>query len=177
MTAPLAGMADEDLRLLHYTYLNADYNNEVNNDWVDGGYMDDIKKNLGYRLVLDRAVIQENVTISEGFNVKLDFRNVGYASPVKERPMFLVLRKSSGNDEIRFPLDTDIRFWTDSINLEQSFDLPDKLTPGKYTVHLFLPDANQSIANRPEYAIRLANENMWEEKTGYNDLNFTLELK
>jgi len=171
------GMADEDLRLLHYTYLNADYNNEVNNDWVDGGCMDNIKKNLGYRLVLNRAMIPENISISEGFDIELDLSNVGYASPVKERPVFLILRKISGHQEVRLQLDTDIRFWTNLINHKQSFDLPDGLAAGKYSVHLFLPDASQSIADRPEYAIRLANEDMWDKETGYNDLNFTLTLK
>jgi hypothetical protein len=170
-------MADEDLRLLHYTYLNADYNNEVNNDWVDGGCMDNIKKNLGYRLVLNRAMIPENISISEGFDIELDLSNVGYASPVKERPVFLILRKISGHQEVRLQLDTDIRFWTNLINHKQSFDLPDGLAAGKYSVHLFLPDASQSIADRPEYAIRLANEDMWDKETGYNDLNFTLTLK
>ena len=171
------GMADEDLRLLHYTYLNADYNNEVNNDWVDGGCMDDIKKNLGYRLVLNRAVIPETISSSEGFDIELNFKNVGYASPVKERPVFLVLKNASGEEEIRLPLDTDIRFWTDEIDHEQHLELPDDLTAGEYSAHLFLPDANESIADRPEYAIRLANEDMWDEETGYNDLNFTLTLK
>ncbi|MGM0933150.1 MAG: DUF4832 domain-containing protein [Bacteroidota bacterium] len=170
------GMADEDLRLLHYTYLNADYNNEVNNDWVDDGCMDDIKKNLGYRLILDRAVIPENISISDEFDIELDFRNVGYASPVKERPVFLVLRANSGEKEVRLPLDTDIRFWTDSVNHEQTFDLPADLETGEYTVHLFLPDANESIADRPEYAIRLANEKMWDKNKGYNNLDFTINV-
>ncbi|MDT0678556.1 DUF4832 domain-containing protein [Autumnicola musiva] len=169
------GMADEDLRKLHYTYLNADYNNEVNNDWVDGGCMDDIKKNLGYRLVLQRAVIPETISISEQFDIELDFKNVGYASPVKERPVFLVLKNISTQKEIRLPLETDIRFWTNEINLEQSFDLKE-VEAGEYTVHIFLPDSNSSIAERPEYAIRLANKDVWDEETGYNDLNLTLTL-
>ena len=43
---------------------------------------------------------------------------------------------------------------------------------------LNLPDTsnNNIIANRPEYAIRLANENTWEAATGYNNLNHTLTV-
>ena len=41
---------------------------------------------------------------------------------------------------------------------------------GEYKVYLNLPDPYASLHNDPRYSIRLANENMWEESTGYNYL-------
>jgi hypothetical protein len=41
---------------------------------------------------------------------------------------------------------------------------------------LSIPDADTALASRPEYAIRLANENTWESTTGYNNLNYTLNI-
>ena len=45
------GMADVDLERMHYTYLNADFNNAVNDEW-EGQCMDNVKKRMGYRLEL-----------------------------------------------------------------------------------------------------------------------------
>jgi len=43
-------------------------------------------------------------------------------------------------------------------------------------VLLHLPDEYASIAARPEYSIRLANNDVWEANTGYNKLNHTLKM-
>lgn len=168
------GKADTDLRYLHYTYLNADYNNEVNNDWVDGGCMEDIKKNLGYRIVLDSAGLPSEVESGQSLSLNLHLSNVGYAAPINERPVYLVLRNPSG--EVRFEFETDIRFWSSNVTLSGSFDLPDNLNPGQYELLLHLPDANSSISSRSEYAIRLAND-LWEPETGMNTLNHIVEVK
>ncbi len=173
--APL-GKADDDLRLLHYTYLNADYNNEVNNDWVDGGCMEAIKQNLGYRIVLDSAMIPLTVSVSEELSIKMHFRNVGYAAPVTIKPVTLVLMSDDGTNEYRYELDTDIRFWHDSITIDQTLSLPDGMQEGNYDLSIFIPDNHESIADRPEYAIRLANADMWNETNGYNNLGMKLEI-
>ena len=47
---------------------------------------------------------------------------------------------------------------------------------GKYDLLLYLPDAAASIGSRPEYAIRLANDQVWEPATGYNKLLATLTI-
>jgi len=35
---------------------------------------------------------------------------------------------------------------------------------------LWLPDGYESLQNNPLYAVRFANENIWDESTGYNIL-------
>ncbi|MFT6865225.1 MAG: hypothetical protein ACJA08_000042 [Cyclobacteriaceae bacterium] len=171
------GVADEDLRLLHYTYLNADYNNEVNNDWVDGGCMEDIKRNMGYRIVLDSAQLPSEKKASETFDVKFHFRNIGYAAPTRERSVYLILVNESSAAEIRLPFETDIRLWHDQVDLIQSFDIPEGTPAGNYDLMISLPDIHESIADRPEYAIRLANTEMWEEQSGYNNLNLQVTIQ
>ncbi len=172
-----AGKAEEDLRLLHYTYLNADYNNEVNNDWVDGGCMEDIKKNLGYRIMLDSALLPSTVSATADLAIKLHFRNVGYAAPVMYKPVYLVLVNQDSGVEYRIQIITDIRFWHEAVNIDEVLALPSDIEEGIYTLSIFIPDNHESIANRPEYAIRLANEGFWNEENGYNDLKYSLEIK
>jgi hypothetical protein len=47
---------------------------------------------------------------------------------------------------------------------------------GNYDLFLFLPDAAESLSQKSEYAIRFANENVWEEATGYNNLNAAVKV-
>jgi hypothetical protein len=47
---------------------------------------------------------------------------------------------------------------------------------GKYTAHLFLSDPEPKLHDNPNYAIRLANLNLWEDSTGYNSLNHTVNI-
>lgn len=171
-----AGIADEDLRYLHYTYLNADYNNEVNNDWVDGGCMEAIKRNLGYRLVLDSAYFPKEPTVTESLEIDLFIRNVGYAAPVNQRPVVLILKNTDTEEIYEHEINTDVRFWFESVSLEDSFSLAD-VPAGVYDLYLSLPDAHESIQDRSEYAIRLANDNMWEEESGWNNLDFQITVE
>jgi hypothetical protein len=47
---------------------------------------------------------------------------------------------------------------------------------GKYDLLLAFPDKYPSLAKRPEYSIRLANEDCWEPITGYNDLRVAVTV-
>jgi len=51
-----------------------------------------------------------------------------------------------------------------------SAPIPAATPAGTYAVYLNLPDPAGSIRNRPEYSIRLANKDVWEDATGYNSL-------
>jgi hypothetical protein len=47
---------------------------------------------------------------------------------------------------------------------------------GEYKVHLNMPDAYEVLHDHPSFSIRFANEDMWDEATGYNYLtDLTLE--
>jgi hypothetical protein len=48
--------------------------------------------------------------------------------------------------------------------------IPAATPAGQYAVYLNLPDPAASLRNRPEYSIRLANQDVWEDATGYNSL-------
>lgn len=170
------GVADRELRALHYTYLNADYNNEVNNDWVEGGCMEAILRNLGYRFVLEEATFSEMLTPNGAFNFTLKLKNVGYAGMAKPRPVNLVLRNLATGQLHSYPLHTDIRKWLEAVTIRESIALKDDLDPGKYECLLHLPDAFTSISDRVDYAVRLANTGVWEADTGYNKLGFTLTV-
>lgn len=171
------GKADNELRDLHYTYLNTDYNNQVNNDWVDGGCMEAIKRNLGYRYVLQNGTYEKVLSADRIFDLQLELENVGYATVLKNRPVFLVLRSSASGDEFRYQLNTDMRKWFASISLSEEVTIAADVPAGDYEGFLFLPDHHLSIQDKPEFSIQLANIGVWESTTGYNSLDFTLTIE
>lgn len=171
-----AGMADSDLRKLHYTYLNADFNHDVNNDWVTGGCMEEIKKNLGYRFQLQKSILPKNIISGKSFNITIMLENVGYTSPVKKRNVNLLLRNTSNGQVITFTFETDVRRWHSNVTLNQTFASPNLLLPGTYELLLQLEENYQTLKNRPEYSIRFANTGVWESDTGYNTLNHQVSV-
>ena len=175
--APL-GHAEGEMALMHYSYLNASYNNDVNNDWQTAGCMDNIRRRLGYRFVLREATLPAVTNGKRALPLALTIDNVGYASPYNPRPLQLILRNTTTGNTHTIPIKTDVhRLLPGRHQLNHAIQLPDRLKPGQYEVLLNLPDGYASLAHNPAYSIRLANEGVWEAQTGYNKLNHTLTVR
>ena len=151
----------------------------MNDDWQTGGCMDAIKKNLGYRFVLQNAIFPVAPTKAGtqlAFTVNL--KNIGYASPYNPRTIKLVMRNKINSKEFVFDINIDIRKWhTGSVTFNAKIVTDPGMPAGDYDLYLFMPDTSESLAQRSEYAIRLANENVWEEATGYNSLGNAVKIK
>jgi hypothetical protein len=173
-----AGMAQTTMRSLHYSFLNCAYNNDVNNDWVSGGCMENIKRDLGYRFVLTTGIFPgQPVAAGTQFKFTLNLRNDGYASPYNQRPAQLILRAQHGGKEYVFPLLADVRKWYSGyLSVTETVTTGASMPADTYDLLLYLPDAASTLAGRPEYAIRLANTGVWEESTGYNKLGATVTV-
>ena len=177
-----SGMAVSDMATLHYSYLNAAYNNDVNNDWVTGNCMDEIKQKLGYRLVMLNGTYPATASAGTNISFTLNLENVGFAAPYNERELELVLRNTSTQSDYKVNINgtnTDTRFWhTGTVTMTANAMLPATLPTGTYDLflHILDPSNNNAIANRPEYSIQLANTGTWEASTGFNRLNHTLTV-
>ncbi|MBD2755792.1 DUF4832 domain-containing protein [Spirosoma validum] len=175
--APL-GRAEQEMALMHYSYLNTSYNNDVNNDWQTNGCMDNIRRRLGYRFVLRKATFPASAKTGKPLDVTLALANVGYASPYNPRPLQLILRNTKTGAIHPISLTKDVRqLLPGSHQLRHSVKLPDNVAAGQYELLLQLPDGYSSLANNPAYSIRLANESLWEDQTGFNKLNHVLTVR
>lgn len=173
-----AGRAEQEMAAMHYSYLNAAYNNTVNNDWQTGGCLAPIRRNLGYRFVLEQSVLPTTVRAGQTLACQISLKNVGYASPFNPRPIQLVLRQVGTGAVTVLASQADIRKWfSGPVQWNETFRLPAGLQAGRYEVLVNLPDAYASLAHRPAYSIRLANETTWEAATGYNRLNHVVQVK
>ena len=170
------GRADAELRRLHYSYLNAQYNNDVNNDWV-GSCMADIQRYLGYRLVLGSGTYTTAAQPGQTLSINLSLTNEGYAAPFNPRELAFVLRGQNTGTTWRVTATDDPRLWLPGAHgITGTFCLPANMPTDSYTLLLHLSDPESGLRDRPEYAIRLANTDTWESSTGYNDLGHTLAV-
>ncbi|MFK8103033.1 MAG: DUF4832 domain-containing protein [Saprospiraceae bacterium] len=179
-----AAYGDTELERLHYSYLNSQYNNDVNNDWEGSGCMTEIKQRLGYRFELQDGQYSNSAQSGQVIELTINLKNVGYASPYNERGLELILRNTATGDLWFASLTDDPRFWfaDNSIhNIMETICIPNGMAVGDYEALLNLPDPMPSLYANPAYAIRLANllpdnSDPWESATGYNKLGHTITI-
>ena len=164
--------AVKEMEKYHWSYLCNSYHPDVLGSWVTSGHYEVIKRRLGYRFVLDKAFMTQEPKAGVEFKADITLHNCGFAAPVNKRDVELIF--VSATDPAKkfiYPQTADPRFWMAGekriVNLACTLDANMK---GEYKVYLNLPDPYASLHNDPRYSIRLANENMWEEATGYNYL-------
>lgn len=168
-----------ELRRFNWQIISGTWYEPVLDRWKREGCYDEIARRLGYRFRLVRAVIPEQLSRGGRLQVGLEIANDGFANPVKPRGVQIVLRNAASKRTFTFPINSDPRFWepdkTQALMLDAT--LPGDMPPGDYEVLLHLPDPAPNLAARPEYAIRLANLDVWEATTGYNALQHTLKVQ
>ena len=165
-----------DMAINHFTYLNQSYNTAVLNRWRSEGCFEELQKRLGYRYVLEKGQFTKDAKAGESFRVVLDIRNDGFAAAQNPRDAELVLTDKGGKVLKTWKLNTDPRFWMpeEKVSIDQTVTLPDGVS-GEVTLSLNLPDPCETLRDNPMFSIQMANENIWDESTGYNKLyTFTL---
>lgn len=156
----------------NWSMLNRDYFEQNITNWTNSNHIDDIKRKLGYRLVLNNSIFDLQGT---NLSVQINLTNEGYARIFKERMVYLVLKNNSTLQKTNFLINTDCRTWTNTINISAIVDLS-SLPMGDYSSFLYMPDSEATLASNPKYAIRLANDGVWEATEGMNNLLQTVSL-
>ena len=166
----------KDMAMYHLTYLNNGYHQSVLKRWKEEKCLDEIKMRLGYRLILEEGQFTKAPESGKPFKIKLSLRNNGFASIQNPRDAEFVITSKDGTLVKKYDLNSDPRFWMpgETTSIEQTIDLPAGLA-GEYTLSLNLPDPCETLHDNPFFSIRLANEDTWQEKTGYNTL-YTFSL-
>ena len=154
----------------HFSYLHISYHPQVIARWKTQNCFDQIDKRLGYRLVLREGGFSEKPKAGADFRIKLKMENVGFAAPMNPRDAEFVLCGSDGKAVKTWPVESDPRTWhSGAFTLDQTVKLPEGLS-GSYTLFLNLPDPEPTLRDNPRFSIQLANNNVWNEATGFNTL-------
>jgi hypothetical protein len=162
--------ASEELARLHFSYLNKDYNKDVLSSWGEG--LATAEKQLGYRFTLVQGTYTNATRPRGDVAVNLDVRNDGWAAPYNPRKVQLIFQGDRRSYTVTLPVDP--RRWAPGTTTSITQKVRAPAIPGRY--RLLLKIADPQLASRPEYSIRLANQNTWQPATGTNDLTHTLTV-
>lgn len=162
----------QELERMRWSAINSRFEQGVLNTWRSQGCIEEIARRLGYRFSLVNSEISTSLKPGGKFFAKLQVENKGWASPYNPRLLEIVLRNRQTSQEYYLRVNQDPRRWlpgtSNTLNIEAG--LPGDIAPGEYDTFVNLPDPTPRLYNRPEYSIRFANVNVWEESTGYNSL-------
>lgn len=157
----------------HWSYINRDYHPDVISQWQAEGLYDTMQRRVGYRLVLTEGRFTAEARAGEPFSMNLTIRNVGWAAPFNPRDVEVVWQHVQ-RPRLRYVLkvDRDPRFWSAGTDCFLSLRMvpPADMPEGDYRICLRLADPMPSLNARPEYSIRMANDDVWDETTGLNTL-------
>lgn len=166
----------QDMKDYHWTYLNNGYHQSVLARWRKDGCMDEIERRLGYRFSLTDVFTTPEPAAGAAFRVVARILNSGFSAPINPRAVELILVDGSGNKTVYVQEDVDPRYWFagEKQILDKTITLPAEAS-GKCKLYLNLPDPKETLHDNPFFSIRLANDDVWEDETGYNKIaEFTL---
>lgn len=153
----------QDLQDYHWTYLHDGYHQDVLSRWKRDGCFNEIQEKLGYRLVLD-DVHYESIEAGKPCKITIRLYNRGYAAPMNPREAWLVWKGSDGK-MVRSPLGYDPREWHTGYNAIVS-----SFTPSTDKGTLYLELSDPLLPDKPDFSIAFANNNVFNAKTGLNQL-------
>jgi hypothetical protein len=165
-----------ELRGQHWSTLNEEWNPDVYSIWAQQGCLDTVRQDLGYRFRLVDATAPTRIAPGQDLPLRLTVANDGFATPYNPHPVEVVLRNVATGDEVHLATAADPRWWSagQTTLVHADVRVPAGLAAGSYQVLLDLPDPAPGLHSRPDYAIRMANQDTWEPATGYNNLHMTV---
>lgn len=179
--------AQAEMKLLHTSFLNNHWNPSVIDGWTSGGCYDAIGDTMGYRIALSQFAYSGAVRPGGVLRVHVELQNVGWAAPFNTRDVRLVLTNGTTTSSSEMSpagssaAGIDWRSWSPSkpVAFDARFRIPATLAAGTYSLALWFPDASDAIRDRPEYAVRLANDGVWDDAHGWNVVTktFTVDPK
>ena len=166
-----------ELSRFHWSFCGSEYAQAVTNKWRNNGTFAEMERRLGYRFQLKQGTYPARASRGGNMAIQITLVNKGFAPMYNYRPVYLVLKNAAHTYSL--PLQADPRKWTaeaGAITINESPALPETMEEGTYHLYLYLPDAYESLASDPRYAVRFANQNVWDQNTGMNDLGAAVEV-
>ena len=170
--------APAEMSTYHWSFCGSEYAEQVTDKWRSSGIFDQLDRKMGYRIEMVSADLPETAHPGGQTTVQIAVRNVGYAPLYNARPVYFVLRDQYSVFSIQ--LAADPRRWAPngaSSTIHETVTIPAEIPEGTYQLYLHLPDAYASLAADPRYAVRFANSGTWDEATGMNSLQATIEIR
>lgn len=177
VAASVYDRAETQMSEYHWSFCGESYAVEVTNRWHENGIFDNLNRKMGYRYQLTTATLPESANPGGKARFQISIKNVGYAPLYNYRRACIVLKNS--NHTYSIPLSSDPRRWLPNgevTNIDENLTIPSNVATGTYQLYLHMPDTAYRLADDPRFAIRFANENVWDSSTGMNNLNASIQI-
>ncbi len=170
-------IAEKEMTLLKWTYLNLDYYGPVLQEWRNNNCFTDFERKLGYRLALASSSVNKEIAVNGTLEFNAVINNSGFAPVYNPKNTYLILRSANGTF-YKKKLSFDVR----KVVPRAAFDIKESVSlseipAGTYELLLKIEDPSSKLSERPDYSIRLANTGVWETTTGFNKLSQTVIIK
>ena len=163
-----------EMKTLHLSYLNFEYNEDVVDKWKTSTYnqtcgqdklyygqtgFDYINNHLGYRLVLTKSTIQKDTS---KINIKLEINNVGFGNLNRAKDVTILYVDEAGQIAHK----TTVGKYSGEKEINVAATKP--LNSGKYTMYVALHNGynDQDFAYYIQFANDLWNDNLKANKIG-----------
>ena len=166
-----------EMSRLHWTFIQSGYSTVVTDMWRLNGTFDELNRRMGYRFQMVSGTYSDQVAQGGKLSVNMKIQNAGFAPLYNERHAYIVLK--NGSKTYQLPLVNDPRTWLPNgviSTVNEQLTVPSSVPVGTYQLYLYLPDVYTSIADKPAYAVRFANTDIWDSSTGMNKLNATVTI-
>ena len=167
-----------EMKLLKWTYLNLDWYPPTISAWKTSGCFNEFQTNLGYRLALVSANIPAEGKAGSSIAVKISVTNKGYAPLYNKKITSLVFKNKTAGQFYTVALAVDLRTCkpAGTTDINETVSLAG-IPAGDYDLYLKIADASDKLSSRIEYAVRLANTDVWvEDNNGMNNLKSELKI-
>eukprot|EP00164_Ancoracysta_twista_P018099 GFYU01031151.1.p1 GENE.GFYU01031151.1~~GFYU01031151.1.p1 ORF type:complete len:560 (-),score=135.32 GFYU01031151.1:71-1699(-) len=180
------GVAQEEMAMFHYTYLNRDYNVEVLNDWINvGKCFDKVAARLGYYFYMTKAAVETAWKGDQTYQVGASFVNAGYSAPLAGYKLHVVFRQEQQSGGLRKAFVADLssmdgmysREWMPdtTVNVAATFNPNSDMTDGKYGVYVWLVDESASLKYVPQFSVefdtsKISSAATWDAAVGMNKI-------
>jgi len=127
-----------------------------------------VRDHIGYRFVLRKSELTENVEQGGQLNMHFKIENTGFANAIPDVKAELILERN-GNF-MRTGIDIDPNQWRSCTVADENISakLPDNLPIGKWNAYLKLTMGENSVYQTGLRSIQLANDDIWHAALGAN---------
>ena len=130
-------------------------------------------------MALVSAKFPDQAAAGASLSVQINITNKGYAPVYNKKITYLVFKHKTSGQYYNVNLAADIRACKPNATLEikESVGLSG-IPAGEYDMYLRIADNAVNLKPRLEYAVRLANTDVWtEDNGGMNNLKHTIKIQ
>ena len=148
-----------ELELLRFTYLHEDYSPDVIARWAAGGCLEEIRRRLGYRIVIRAVEAPALLVRGQMLEVRVSIANLGFAPPYDARRVRIRLRNAAGDEvDLGTPARLNAARWAPGavdVGFAVTGTIPEATPPGVWEIRLLLLE---DASDLPAYAMLFAND-------------------